>query len=92
MILGLGLSNESIYFEVAVVRTILGTVNPQGTTGLNETSRSIFIQALVCFQGPCPGSQPHEGTAVSALAPSLLSRPQANKGQEHEKQGLVSFL
>ena len=92
MILGLGLSNESIYLEAGVIRTVLGTVNPRGTTSLNETSHSIFIQALVCLQGPCPGSQPQEGTAVSALAPLLLSELQANEGQGHEKQGLVSLL
>lgn len=54
MILGPGLSNDSIYLEVGVVRTMLGTVNPQGMTGLNETSGSVFIPALVWLQGLCP--------------------------------------
>ena len=53
--LGLGSSNESICLEVGVIRAILGTVKPQGTTGLKKTSPSIFIQALVCLQGLCPG-------------------------------------
>lgn len=82
--MGLGLSNESI--SLGAMRTILGSVNPAGTTALNETSSSTFIQALVCLQGPCPGSQPREGVAVWAVAPSPLSRPPANKGEGREKQ------